>query len=184
MGWIVRDQRWVTTPRETSVSPNLSLPINPGQYRWPPAPTREAIKGEASGVFFIGADVAVKLDRSLERWLRSQPVMELAQPPVGNPLDIAIPIHVNRHREPTSPVVATLRPGTTFRVLSSCLAADGRKRARIVVDGSLRPLGWIDADLPTGSPTFHVRTPGPLYEVATRTLEPPPTLARSHLDIT
>ena len=177
MGWIVREQRWVTTPREKAVISNLSLPINPGQYRWPPAPTREVIKGtqaEVSGALPIGADVAVRLDRSLERWLRSQPIMELVQPPEDS-ADETIPFHhvISRHRDPTSPVVATLRPGTILRVLSSCLLADGKRRARIVLDGSVRPLGWIDATLPNGSPTFRVKTSGPVYEVACCRLRKP-----------
>ena len=52
--------------------------------------------------------------------------------------------------------------------------ANGTKRLRIVLAGSMKPMGWIDATLADGSPALYPLGARPLYEVTA------PLRARKH----
>lgn len=87
--------------------------------------------------------------------LASQPLQEVANRGL---------IDVNVTHDPTSPTTAQLSPCTRLHLLATHELPDGTKRACIVLEGSVRPLGWATTRSARGVAYIH-RYARPVYEV-------------------
>ena len=157
-----------SSPSRTSAAPidTASPAHNPFLPIWKDAPPESLHK------------VASKSNVVANLWLKSQPLMEVAEPWAGTAKRRAsYQMSVHKTYELDSDVVAHLRPFQRLRVLSTRTLPDGTERACIMLESNGKLLGWLTATTADGIANIHIYA-RPLYEVAT------PTKVREKFELT
>ena len=157
-----------SSPSKTSAAPiDTASPVhNPFLPLWKDAPPESLHK------------VASKSNVVANLWLKSQPLMEVAEPWAGTAKRRAsYQMSVHKTYELDSDVVAHLRPFQRLRVLSTRSLPDGTERACIMLESNGKLLGWLTATTADGIANIHLYA-RPLYEVAT------PTKVREKFELT
>ena len=112
-----------------------------------------------------------------QRWLRSQNLMEVADPlpPLYGGSESPPHVKVHQSRELASEKVGVLSPGTRLHILATCMLNDGTKRACVVLEGAPQAMGWVTTHTSDAQVIIH-RYARPLYEVIS-----PPKVRKSEV---
>lgn len=148
------------SPERRLPSPLRSLVQSPVRVRDPLSPPWKEAPPENL------ARVVAKNDVTASLWLRSQPLMEVAEPAGAVRSTYSLGVHKTSDLE--SDVVTQLRPYERMRVISTRTLPDGTERACIMLESTGKLLGWLTAATPDGTSLIHIYA-RPLYEVTSAT---------------
>ena len=182
------------TPRRGAATPRGMPACSAAPFRSNSAPPRASESGQIAKRFLMLTSAphlrpspipttitaGAPLDFATLLWLKSQPLMEVAQCPTGGGATVTFAVDV------AQPTIATLPPFTRLRVLAISTPTDGgTQRACVVLEGDRTPLGWMSTVTADRKPLIYLygalhATPPRLKAVAALSTRLATAYARHH----